>query len=118
MVIGDASLDDDETMEELLNNGQLVDTHDYAEEVMNEMSKSALEEALSTLTVKEQEVLRLRFGLYGDEPKTLEEIGKMLNVTSTRIRDIQIAALRKLRRYNISKKLKDFVDQETERYMK
>ena len=70
-----------------------------------------LMEVLLTLTEREQKVLRLRFGLDDGRPRTLEEVGKQLNVTRERIRQIEAKALRKLRHPSRSKKLKDYLDE-------
>lgn len=59
--------------------------------------QNELEKLLKSLTEREEKVLRLRYGMDGDEPKTLEEIGEMMNVTRERIRQIQAKALRRLR---------------------
>ena len=67
-------------------------------------------EVLSTLTDREQKVLRLRFGLDDGRPRTLEEVGKQFNVTRERIRQIEAKALRKLRHPSRSRKLKDYLD--------
>ena len=64
----------------------------------------------STLTPREEKVLRLRFGLEDGRSRTLEEVGKEFNVTRERIRQIEAKALRKLRHPSRSKKLKDFLD--------
>ena len=72
--------------------------------------KEQLEEVLSTLTQREKEVLRLRFGLKDGHERTLEEVGKSFNVTRERIRQIEAKALRKLRHPARSKKLRDFLD--------
>ncbi|MDO5408222.1 MAG: RNA polymerase sigma factor RpoD [Eubacteriales bacterium] len=69
-----------------------------------------LMETLSTLTEREQQVLRLRFGLDDGRPRTLEEVGKVFHVTRERIRQIEAKALRKLRHPSKSKALKDFLD--------
>ncbi len=69
--------------------------------------KSKVNEVLSTLTPREAEVLRLRFGLKDGTPQTLEEVGKAFNVTRERIRQIEAKALRKLRHPSRSKHLKD-----------
>ena len=69
--------------------------------------KSKVNEVLETLTPREAEVLRLRFGLRDGTPQTLEEVGKAFNVTRERIRQIEAKALRKLRHPSRSKHLKD-----------
>ena len=72
--------------------------------------KEQLVEVLSTLTDREQKVLRLRFGLDVGRARTLEEVGKEFNVTRERIRQIEAKALRKLRHPSRSRKLKDYLD--------
>ena len=72
--------------------------------------KEQLVEVLSTLTDREQKVLRLRFGLEDGRARTLEEVGKEFNVTRERIRQIEAKALRKLRHPSRSRKLKDYLD--------
>ena len=72
--------------------------------------KEQLREVLSTLTEREQKVLRLRFGLDDGRARTLEEVGKTFNVTRERIRQIEAKALRKLRHPSRSRKLKDFLE--------
>jgi RNA polymerase primary sigma factor len=72
--------------------------------------KEQLSGVLSTLTDREEKVLRLRFGLEDGRSRTLEEVGKEFNVTRERIRQIEAKALRKLRHPSRSKKLKDFLD--------
>lgn len=69
-----------------------------------------LMESLETLTEREQQVLRLRFGLDDGRPRTLEEVGRVFHVTRERIRQIEAKALRKLRHPSRSKKLKDYLD--------
>ena len=72
--------------------------------------KEQLVEVLSTLTDREQKVLRLRFGLDDGRARTLEEVGKEFSVTRERIRQIEAKALRKLRHPSRSRKLKDYLD--------
>ena len=72
--------------------------------------KEQLVEVLSTLTDREQKVLRLRFRLDDGRARTLEEVGKEFNVTRERIRQIEAKALRKLRHPSRSRKLKDYLD--------
>ena len=68
-----------------------------------------LDDVVSTLTEREQRVIKLRFGWDDGRPRTLEEVGKEFNVTRERIRQIEAKALRKLRHPNRSRKLKDFL---------
>ena len=72
--------------------------------------REQLKDVLSTLTDREQKVLRLRFGLDDGRARTLEEVGKEFNVTRERIRQIEAKALRKLRHPSRSRKLKDYLD--------
>jgi len=81
-----------------------------AEEASYTLLKEQLEDVLSTLTEREQEVLRLRFGLDDGRPRTLEEVGQLFGVTRERIRQIEAKALRKLRHPSRSKKLKDYLE--------
>ena len=81
-----------------------------AEEATFTLLHEQLMEALDTLTEREQQVLRLRFGLDDGKPRTLEEVGKQFHVTRERIRQIEAKALRKLRHPSRSKKLKDYLD--------
>ena len=69
-----------------------------------------LEEALGSLTERESKVLRMRFGLAGDKPLTLEEVGKVFGVTRERIRQIESKALRKLRHPSRRRKLQDYLE--------
>jgi RNA polymerase primary sigma factor len=73
--------------------------------------KDQLLDVLTTLTVREEKVLRMRFGLDDGKSKTLEEVGRRFDVTRERIRQIEAKALRKLRHPSRSKKLKDFLDE-------
>ena len=74
------------------------------------MLKEELGAALESLTERERQVVRLRFGLEDGRARTLEEVGKEFNVTRERIRQIEAKALRKLRHPSRSKKLKDYLD--------
>jgi len=81
-----------------------------SEEAAFRMMQSQLLEALSTLTERERKVLELRFGLYGGEIHTLEEVGEEFQVTRERIRQIEAKALKKLRHPSRSRKLRDYLD--------
>ena len=81
-----------------------------AEAASYTLLKEQISKVLSTLTPREEKVLRLRFGLEDGRQRTLEEVGKEFNVTRERIRQIEAKALRKLRHPGRSKKLRDFLD--------
>ena len=76
----------------------------------NEMLKEQLSEVLKTLSAREADVLRLRFGLDDGKTRTLEEVGQHFDVTRERIRQIEAKALRKLRHPSRSGQLRDFLD--------
>ncbi|GGE14761.1 RNA polymerase sigma factor SigA [Marinithermofilum abyssi] len=75
-----------------------------------ELLKEQLKDVLDTLSEREENVLRLRFGLDDGRTRTLEEVGKVFGVTRERIRQIEAKALRKLRHPSRSKRLKDFLE--------
>ncbi|MFR5633120.1 MAG: RNA polymerase sigma factor RpoD [Monoglobales bacterium] len=81
-----------------------------AEQAAFTLLHEQLMESLETLSEREQQVLRLRFGLDDGRPRTLEEVGRVFHVTRERIRQIEAKALRKLRHPSRSKKLKDYLD--------
>ena len=86
------------------------DASEPAEAASFTFLREQLEQVLSTLTPREEKVLRLRFGIEDGRTRTLEEVGKEFNVTRERIRQIEAKALRKLRHPSRSKKLKDFLN--------
>lgn len=79
------------------------------EVVLHGLLREDLEEVMSSLTDREKTVLKLRFGLDDGQPRTLEEVGRVFNVTRERIRQIEAKALRKLRHPTRSKKLKEYL---------
>ena len=80
-----------------------------ADEAARSMLKAQIRTILSEdLTSREQQVLRLRYGLDDDRPRTLEEVGKQLNVTRERIRQIEAKALRKIKRKNM--RMRDYLE--------
>ena len=81
-----------------------------ADEAAMTILREQLKEALDTLHPREQQVLKLRFGLEDGQVRTLEEVGKEFNVTRERIRQIESKALRKLRHPSRSKRLRDFLE--------
>jgi RNA polymerase primary sigma factor len=81
-----------------------------AEMAARNMLGKAVVEALSELSDREKEVVRLRFGLDDGQARTLEEVGKEFGVTRERIRQIEAKTLAKLRNPNRSQKLRDYLD--------
>ena len=79
-----------------------------ADATSNTLLAEALEEILQTLTEREAEVLRMRFGMFDGRTHTLEEVGQIFGVTQERIRQIENKAIRKLRHPSRAKKIKDF----------
>ncbi|MBQ1410939.1 MAG: RNA polymerase sigma factor RpoD [Oscillospiraceae bacterium] len=79
-----------------------------AESTSNTMLAEALTEILGTLTQREADVLKMRFGMYDGRNHTLEEVGQKFGVTRERIRQIENKAIRKLRHPSRAKKIKDF----------
>ncbi|MDD3679778.1 MAG: RNA polymerase sigma factor RpoD [Candidatus Shapirobacteria bacterium] len=80
------------------------------EEAARELLKENIDDVLSSLSDREAKVLKLRFALDGDRPRTLEEVGKHFGVTRERIRQIESKALRKLKHPSRRKKLQDYLD--------
>ncbi|WP_448588283.1 sigma-70 family RNA polymerase sigma factor [Thermocrinis sp.] len=84
-------------------------TADVEERVLSEILGKEIESMLDKLPEKERRVVELRFGLSGEEPRTLREIGDILNISRERVRQLETRALRKLRNMAIKKHLKDFL---------
>ena len=98
--------EDDSHLGDFLKDESSMSPEEYA---INEVLKDEIQEVLCTLTPREEEVLKLRFGLKGGTCHTLEEVGNMFGVTRERIRQIEAKALRKLRHPSRSRKLKDYL---------
>ncbi len=96
------------------NLGDFIEDHDAPapdDAAAYAMLREQLEDVLDTLTEREENVLRLRFGLTDGKSRTLEDVGKLFGVTRERIRQIEAKALRKLRHPSRSKRLKDFLSE-------
>ena len=78
--------------------------------VAHELLREDLHEVLGSLSPRERDVLRLRFGMDDGRQRTLEEVGQLFGVTRERIRQIEAKALRKLRHPNRSKRLKEYIE--------
>ncbi|PIS09567.1 RNA polymerase sigma factor RpoD [Candidatus Beckwithbacteria bacterium CG10_big_fil_rev_8_21_14_0_10_34_10] len=102
--IGD---DEDSYLGDFIPDETTVGPYDLAS---RKLLKENLEEVLAALSEREAKVLRMRFGLGGKRPMTLEEVGKEFGVTRERIRQIEAKALRKLKHPSRRKKLQDFLD--------
>lgn len=81
-----------------------------SESADREMLREEVRRALSSLTLRERQVIELRFGLVDDHDYTLEEVGRQLNVTRERVRQIEERAIRKLRHPAASRLLKEYLD--------
>ena len=99
--------EDDSHLGDFIEDNEAISPADSA---AYQMLKEQLESVLDTLTDREENVLRLRFGLEDGRTRTLEEVGKVFGVTRERIRQIEAKALRKLRHPSRSKQLRDFLD--------
>jgi len=80
------------------------------EAVTEIMQEEKLNQVLSTLTHRERKVIELRFGLKGEHPRMLEEVGQKFGLTRERIRQIEAQTLAKLKAYRDSQRLRDFLD--------
>lgn len=99
--------EEDSHLGDFIEDSNATSPSDSAE---SKMLREQLLQVLNTLTPRENEVLRKRYGLDDNRPKTLEEVGREFNVTRERIRQIEAKALRKLRHPSRTKKLKDYVN--------
>ncbi len=99
--------DEDSTVADFIKDESSLSPEEYA---INEVLKDIITDALNTLTEREKQVLKLRFGLEDGTSRTLEEVGNIFGVTRERIRQIEAKALRKLKHPSRSKKLKDFLN--------
>lgn len=84
-------------------------TADVEERIITEVLEKEIGDMLDRLPEKERRVIELRFGLRGEEPRTLREIGDILNISRERVRQLETRALRKLRNMAMKRHLKDFL---------
>lgn len=84
-------------------------TADVEERIIGEVLEREIDNLLSKLPEKERRVIELRFGLHGEEPKTLREIGDILQISRERVRQLEIKALRKLKSMAMKRHLRDFL---------
>ena len=98
--------DEDSVLGDFVEDEERVSPEDSA---ANQILKEQLSEIISTLTDREQKIIRLRFGIGGGRPHTLEEVGAEFDVTRERIRQIEAKALSKLRKNKDTKKLHEYL---------
>ena len=99
--------EDDSHLGDFIEDDVIESPVDYTNRIL---LREQLDEVMDTLTDREENVLRLRFGLDDGKMRTLEDVGKVFNVTRERIRQIEAKALRKLRQPSRSKPLRDFIE--------
>jgi RNA polymerase primary sigma factor len=99
--------DQDVQLGDFIEDREAVEPHQAVSEIMR---SEELCQALSTLTQRERKVIELRFGLKGEHPCTLEQVGQIFGVTRERIRQIEAKTLAKLKAYRESRRLREFLD--------
>ena len=99
--------DEDSELGDLIEDGGVPSP---TEAVTSLLRREELQEVLNQLTHRERKVLELRFGLRGEEPRTLEEVGQRFGVTRERIRQIEAKTLTKLQAYRDTQRLREFLD--------
>ena len=104
--IGD---DDDSRLEDFIEDRDGT-TPDNA--TMQSLRRKEIDSVLDTLKDREAKIIKLRFGLEGGYPRTLEEVGKIFGVTRERVRQIEAKALRKLKHPTRSRQLREFLNLE------
>lgn len=104
--VGREGDDEDSVLGDFVEDEERISPEDSA---ANQILKEQLAEIISTLTDREQKIIRLRFGIGGGRPHTLEEVGSEFAVTRERIRQIEAKALSKLRKNKETKKLHEYL---------
>jgi RNA polymerase primary sigma factor len=100
--------EEDSRLEDFIEDKEVVSPQDAA--IRSSMA-SQIKRVLSTLSKREEQILRMRFGIGEKHDHTLEEVGQDFNVTRERIRQIEVKALKKLKHYSRAKKLKSFIEE-------
>ena len=104
--VGRDGEDDDSSLGDFIEDEDRVSPEDSA---ATQLLKEQIAEILSTLTDREQKIIKMRFGIGGGKSHTLEEVGAEFSVTRERIRQIEAKALAKLRKNKDTKKLKEYL---------
>lgn len=118
LVMGNASIDDEEFMEEMLASDQLLDPHDYAAEALNLVNRKVFNELLGILEPKEEKVIRLRFGFDDGVSRNLSEIARMLGISRSYSWILYNNAMKKIKQPWRISRLEDCDDIETEKYVR
>jgi RNA polymerase primary sigma factor len=100
--------EEDSRLEDFIEDKEVVSPQDAA---ISSSMASQIKRVLSTLSKREEQILRMRFGIGEKHDHTLEEVGQDFNVTRERIRQIEVKALKKLKHYSRAKKLKSFIEE-------
>ena len=100
--------EEDSRLEDFIEDKEVISPQDAA---ISSSMASQIQRVLSTLSKREEQILRMRFGIGEKHDHTLEEVGQDFNVTRERIRQIEVKALKKLKHYSRAKKLKSFIEE-------
>src|ERR1041385_5806746 len=103
-----SGVDDDGQLGDFVEDSRVIRADDAV--ITTDLTEQ-IRKVLTTLTAREEKILRMRFGIGDDSARTLEEVGKDFRLTRERIRQIEAKALRKLRHLSRSKSLRVFVDE-------
>lgn len=113
--VDNASLSDEEEVEELIADGQLIDSRDYEDEILSATLKPIFKQVLDSLPEREAEVIKLRYGFYDGEEKTVTEVAKLLGLTYQEVLLAENKAMRCLRHPRMAKLIRDYYDNPSDR---